>query len=51
MVKNTTQMATKLLAALLLLSSLSACGTMAGAGQDISKAGNALENSADKHAN
>lgn len=29
---------------------LSACHTMAGAGEDISKAGDAIERSADKHA-
>ncbi|MFY8105672.1 MAG: entericidin A/B family lipoprotein [Elstera sp.] len=29
---------------------LSACNTMAGAGQDITKGGQALEKSADKHA-
>ena len=29
---------------------LGACNTTAGAGQDLSKAGNAITNSADKHA-
>jgi predicted small secreted protein len=29
---------------------LAGCNTMAGAGQDISKGGNAITNSADKHA-
>ncbi|HEY0185103.1 MAG TPA: entericidin A/B family lipoprotein [Rhodopila sp.] len=46
----------KLVAALTLLSLmaaaplLSACHTTAGAGQDISNTGRAIENSADKHA-
>ena len=40
------------LAALVLVSGitvLSGCNTMAGAGQDIQKGGNALTNSAEKH--
>ncbi len=32
------------------VSLLGACGTMAGAGSDISKGGQAIENSANKHA-
>ncbi|HLN23229.1 MAG TPA: entericidin A/B family lipoprotein [Patescibacteria group bacterium] len=35
---------------LTLLVLLGACNTMAGAGEDISKAGQAIEKSADKHA-
>lgn len=39
---------TRALTALILLLSLAACDTVAGAGQDISKAGNALTNQAQK---
>lgn len=39
-----------LLALLVCVAPLGACGTMAGAGSDISKGGKALENSANKHA-
>ena len=31
------------------LAALSACNTMAGAGQDLQKGGSALQNSADQH--
>ncbi|GGP19943.1 entericidin A/B family lipoprotein [Silvimonas iriomotensis] len=37
------------LAALLIAASLSACNTVKGAGQDIQKGGEKLENSADQH--
>ncbi|GGP27343.1 hypothetical protein GCM10010971_31620 [Silvimonas amylolytica] len=37
------------LVALLLAASLSACNTVKGAGQDIQKGGEKLENSADQH--
>jgi entericidin B len=42
---------TRLIALLLIAgtAALAGCNTTAGAGQDISKAGNALTNSADKH--
>jgi predicted small secreted protein len=46
---------TRLIALLLIVGtaalagSLTGCNTTAGAGQDISKAGNAITNSADKH--
>jgi predicted small secreted protein len=43
---------TRRIIALLLLAgtaTLAACNTMAGAGQDISKGGNAITNSAEKH--
>jgi predicted small secreted protein len=43
---------TRLIALLLIAGTavLAGCNTMAGAGQDISKGGNAITNSADKHA-
>ncbi|MGN6085549.1 entericidin A/B family lipoprotein [Trinickia sp.] len=42
---------TRLIAFLLLVSTLSltACNTVAGAGQDISKGGHAITNSAERH--
>ncbi|WP_277185491.1 entericidin A/B family lipoprotein [Caballeronia sp. BR00000012568055] len=42
---------TRIIAMLLLAGTaiLAGCNTMAGAGQDISKGGNALTNSAEKH--
>jgi predicted small secreted protein len=42
---------TRIIALLLLAGTalLAGCNTMAGAGQDISKGGNALTNSAEKH--
>ena len=42
---------TRLIALLLIAgtAALAGCNTMAGAGQDISKGGNAITNSADKH--
>ncbi|HEV7834847.1 MAG TPA: entericidin A/B family lipoprotein [Caballeronia sp.] len=42
---------TRLIALLLIVgtAALAACNTMAGAGQDLSKGGNAITNSADKH--
>jgi predicted small secreted protein len=42
---------TRLIALLLIAATavLAGCNTMAGAGQDISKGGNAITNSADKH--
>ena len=44
---------TRIIAMLLITATaaLAGCNTMAGAGQDISKGGNALTNSADKAAN
>lgn len=47
--QNSTHLTLNLLAVLSLLV-LGACGTVAGAGSDISKAGTAIENSADKAA-
>jgi len=42
---------TRLIALLLIVgtAALAACNTVAGAGQDLSKGGNAITNSADKH--
>ncbi len=38
-----------IVAALLIVASLSACNTVKGAGQDIQKSGEKIENSADQH--
>ena len=48
--KITTMLTLTLLALLGATLLLSACNTVAGAGQDISKAGDAIERSANKHA-
>jgi predicted small secreted protein len=50
MCKRTTMLAFTLLALLGAAPLLGACHTMAGAGEDISKTGQAIEKSADKHA-
>ena len=39
----------KLIAAVLALAFMAGCNTMAGAGKDVQKAGESLENSAEKH--
>lgn len=39
----------KLIAAVLALAVMAGCNTMAGAGKDVQKAGQSLENSAEKH--
>jgi predicted small secreted protein len=39
----------ELVAAVLALAVMAGCNTMAGAGKDVQKAGESLENSADKH--
>ncbi len=49
MTKRTTMLALTLFALLGIAPLLAACHTTAGAGQDISKAGQAIERSADKH--
>jgi predicted small secreted protein len=49
MSKSTTSLALSLLALLAVAPLLGACHTAAGAGEDISKTGQAIENSADKH--
>jgi predicted small secreted protein len=41
----------KFMAAALVLAFLAGCNTMAGAGKDIQKGGESLENSAEKHKN
>jgi predicted small secreted protein len=50
MCKRTTLLAFTLLAMLGVVPLLSACHTTAGAGEDLSDAGRAIEKSADKHA-
>lgn len=50
MFKKTTMLALSLLALLGAMPLLGACHTTAGAGEDISDAGKAIQNSADKHA-
>jgi predicted small secreted protein len=50
MFKNTKMIALSLLALVAAAPLLGACHTTAGAGEDISQAGKAIENSADKHA-
>lgn len=50
MCKRTTMLALTLFALLGAASLLGACHTTAGAGEDISKTGKAIENSANKHA-
>ena len=50
MFKNTKMIALSLLALVAATPLLGACHTTAGAGEDISQAGKAIENSADKHA-
>ncbi|HLG88970.1 MAG TPA: entericidin A/B family lipoprotein [Alphaproteobacteria bacterium] len=50
MYKKVTMLALTLLALLGTAQLLSACHTTAGAGEDISKTGQAIEKSADKHA-
>ncbi len=50
MKKHTTMLMLGLLALVGTLPLLGACHTMAGAGEDVSKSGQALERSADKHA-
>jgi predicted small secreted protein len=49
MYKRTTLLAIALLALLGIVPLLSACHTTAGAGEDLSDAGHAIEKSADKH--
>ncbi len=49
MTKRTTMLALTLLALLGAAPLVGACHTMSGAGEDISKTGQALEKSADKH--
>jgi predicted small secreted protein len=39
----------RLVAAVLALAAMAGCNTMAGAGKDVQKAGESLENSAEKH--
>ena len=39
----------KIIAAMLAISVMAGCNTMAGAGKDVQKAGESLENSAKKH--
>jgi len=48
--KRTTMLALTLLTLLAAAPLLGACHTTAGAGEDLSQAGHAIENSADKHA-
>ncbi len=50
MFKKTTMLTLSLLALLGAAPLLGACHTTAGAGEDISRAGQAITNSADKHA-
>jgi predicted small secreted protein len=50
MYKRTTMLILTLLALLSAAPLLSSCNTVAGAGQDISKTGDAIERSANKHA-
>jgi predicted small secreted protein len=50
MFKNTKMIVLSLLALIATVPLLGACHTTAGAGEDISQAGKAIENSADKHA-
>jgi predicted small secreted protein len=42
-------MCIRLVAAVLALAVMAGCNTMAGAGKDVQKAGESLENSAEKH--
>ncbi len=51
MCKRTTLLTLTLLALLSAAPILSACHTTAGAGEDLSQAGQAIERSANKHAN